>query len=599
MLLGHDKTGLERNAAPCDLREIYDELRALERDNWITLTPDSTCRSNKEPDKSFRMSSTDLDSHRDTQTSPGGLFEMDTAAPTIPPRTSSWNLSTPTNPDTELHIPESQTLTVRKCHSPCVLVDRKCSSPSIVRKFEAMLQENEGKVLIGGVVASCSAPANSNCNTACCHNRWSYDVSKFCSSKLSTFETVQKSFSEVNITSAGKSYSDYNPVGKLQITELQIPQMAKELPVDLLLSSLEISPASPNLQGSRRNIMLEQKTAEFNRTLFQAEMGRGVEEQDSFTVTDGCSVGCQPVYSAPDEVLFPRESKFQPHCTNVTTSVTDVSPEVTLSLSISDSPIQNPEVKPRQSRCGPELQMKPEITSTFPPEQSQVGLWEATSINCESPAHTFEVKQKVRAASNPSKKTQHRAATEGLFSEHVLSANTLPGQKVEDSNSKKEYPPGAKPQPARADASLQQPQQAQPKTVTAPPSQSDSSRPGHRMMNDHPWKPLTLAAYPRREGSRSNYGAVERILKHYESAARAQQNQSERDEMTSSPDLSLKQEENVTELIMQDMHPLPFPPSPRHAVSSHINTNTPHAQLSSLNARGVKGTQLTVQVGRV
>ncbi|XP_071325650.1 microtubule cross-linking factor 2-like isoform X2 [Trachinotus anak] len=587
----------------CDFSQIYDDLRALERENWITLSPDNTWRASRAPCESLRTSAAEPDNYRDTQTSP---------APPIPPRSSSWNLNSPTHPDTELHIPESPMTTVRKCHSPCVLVDRKCSSPSIVRKFGAMLQENEGKVFIDGMVASCSVPANSNCNMGCCHYRWSCDASKFTNSKLSAYGTGQKSFSEVNILSAGKDLpSDYSPgVGNLKNPELQMPPLVKELSVDLLLSSLEIPPASSNLQGSRRNIMLEQKTAEFNRTLFQAEMGRGVEEQDSCTVTDASSLGFQPAPTTSDEVLPPRETKFQPQCTDATSGVMGVRPEVTLSLSTLDSTIQITEVQPRRMRCGfegQEIRTKKEIPSDLSPEQQQVGLSEPTTITSQSPAWCSEVKHKVRTASSPSRKTQHRAATEALFSEPTLPANSQPAQNVEVSSSKNENPHGAKPQPVRVGVSLQQlpaenkqrqmtqpGHQAQPRHVSVPPFQSDSSRHGPRMMNDHPWKPLTLAAYPRPEGSRSNYGAVERILKNYESAARAQQSQGQQSETASSPHLSIRQEDN-TELDMLDMDPLPLSPTLRHTQTSHASQlHTTHAQLSH-TAMGVKEIQLIVQ----
>lgn len=604
MLSGHDKTRLEVDEAACDLSQIYDDLRALERENWITLSPDSTWRANRAQSKSWRTSSSDPE----TQTQPGILSDIDIVAPPIPPRSSSWNLSTQSHPDAELHIPESPMMTVRKCHSPCVLVDRKCSSPSIVRKFEAMLQENEGKVFIDGVVTSCSVPANSNCNTGCCHNRWSCDTSKFSSSKLSAYGTVQKSFSEVNIRSAGKDLPSDHSLGggNLKSPELQMPPAVKEFPVDLLLSSPEVPTASPSLQGSRRNIMLEQKTAEFNRTLFQAEMGRGVEEQDSFTVTDASSVGCQPVLSASDELYPSRETKFQPYFSNATTSIMDVHPEITLSFSTLDSTIQNPEVQPRGMRCGPEgqeVRMKHETPFELSLEQPQVSLRETTSTASQSPGHHSEVKHKVQIANSPSRKTQHRAATEELFSESVLPSNTQPGHNVEGSSSKNENPHGAKLQHARVGVSLQQPSaekkqrqmtqpghQTQPKHVSVPPSQSDSSRPGPRMMNDHPWKPLTLAAYPRPEGSRSNYGALERILKNYESVARAQQNQSQKNETAS--------EENATELDMLDMDPLTSPPKLRQTQSSHTS-QTHSTQLSSNSAMAVKGIQLIVQVGTV
>uniref|UniRef100_A0A668AH38 Uncharacterized protein n=1 Tax=Myripristis murdjan TaxID=586833 RepID=A0A668AH38_9TELE len=357
MLRSHVKPRPELDDSPCDLNQIYDDLRALEKENWISLSPDNTWRTN----------STGIDSHRD-----------------------------------KLHIPESSLISGGKCHSPCALMDRKCSSPSIVRKFEAMLQKNEGKILTDGVIASCSVPANSNCNVGCCHSRWSCDVSKFSSNKPG--------------------------VGNLKSPEgHEMPPVVRELPVDLLLPSLEIPSACPSLQGSRRNIVLEKKTAEFNRTLFQAEMGRGVEEQDNFTTVS--PVFCKPVCpttSVSDEVTPPREANFdvRPQCAEVTSGIVSAHPEVTLSPSILD-----------------------------PPTKSKL--------------------------------------------------MTQPGH------------------------------QTQPRHPSVTSSQSDTPRPGPRVMNDHPWKPLTLAAYPRPEGSRSNYGAVERILKSYESAAWAQENQNQQNEMPS------------------------------------------------------------------
>uniref|UniRef100_A0A8D2ZZY5 MTCL family member 3a n=1 Tax=Scophthalmus maximus TaxID=52904 RepID=A0A8D2ZZY5_SCOMX len=599
MLLGHDESQLEVDKTPCDLSQIYDDLRALERENWITLSPDNTWQANRALSESWRTSAADPHSLGDAQTSPGIISEIDTAAPPIPPRTSSWNLSTPTHPDAELHIPESPVTTVKKCHSPCVLVDRKCSSPSIVRKFGAMLQENEGKVFVDGTVGSCPVPTNSNCNMGCCHNRWSCDASKFSSSKLSACGTVQKSFSEVNILSAGKDFhSDYSPgVGHIKDPDLQMAPLVKELPVDLLLSSLEMTPASPNLQGSRKNTMLEQKTAEFNRTLFQAEMGRGVKEQDGFTVTDASSLGCLAVRTASDEVSAPRET-LQPHCSNFTMSSVHGSQEVTSCPSTFDFTMQNPDVQSRRMTCGlegQEARVKQETPSDVALEQPQVGPREATTIIPQSPVRHPEPKHKVQTASSPSRKTRQRAATEALVSEH---AHELPGHNVEGSSSKN----GAKAQPARVGVSLQQSpvenkqrQMTQPRHAPVPPSQTDSSRQGPRMMNDHPWKPLTLAAYPRPEGSRSNYGAVERILKNYESAARAQQSQCQPND-TASTNLSVGQEENVTELDMLDMDPLPLPPTLRHTKTSHTShTHTTHSQLSCHTAMGVKEIQLLVQ----
>ncbi|XP_061573901.1 protein SOGA3a [Cololabis saira] len=557
-----------------DLSQIYEELRALERENWITLSPDNTWQSNKGLKESLTTNIADLDSNRATGPSAGVDSEIDTIAPPIPPRSSSWNLSS-TLPDTELHIPESPVATLQKCHSPCILVDRKCSSPSIVRKFEAMLQENEGKVFKDGTVTECPVPANTNCNVGCCHNRWSCDASKFTHSKLSAYGTVQKSFSEVNILSAGKDlFSDYSPgLGKLQM-----PPAVKELPVDLLLSSLEIPPVTPKLSDSKRNIVLEKKTAEFNRTLFQAEMGRGADVQDSVTVIDTGSVTSLPVLTSSEDILPAKETTFQPICTYATTGVIDEKPEVT-----SCPPTSGEGVRP-------ELQTCPALA----PEQPPAGLREASVIP-QSPSPRGEVKHKVWTPSGPSIKSQHRAATDAPFSEPAFPANTRPAQPVDDSSSKTESHHGAKPQPARAGVSHQQSSadnkhthMTQPKHGSGPPYQPESSRPPPRMMNEHPWKPLTLAAYPRPEGSRSNYGALERILKNYESAARAQQNDSQQSETGSCSNVGCREKEKMTELDMLDVDPLPLPPTLRYVQMSQPS------QVSSLCAKAVTEVQLIV-----
>lgn len=579
----HD-TLLQVDEPPYNPSEIYSDFQELDSDKWIVLSPDNTRPPNRGWNKSQRA-----DPYRETPTSPEISFEFDTEAPPIPPRTSSWNLSATTQPETELHIPESPLPTMRKCHSPCNLLDNKGSSPSIVRRFGAMLQENEGKVLIDGVVSSCSAPANSNCNIGCCHNRRSCDASKFSDSKLSTYGSVQKSFSEVNILTAQRGlYSNYSPgVGELK--DLEMLPISKDLPLDLLLSSVQISATSLKMQGSKRNIMLEQKTAEFNRTLFQAEMGRGVEEQDRFAATDVSPLDYQPDISASspsEEDLAPREAVVQPQCT----SVVAVYPKVTLSPSISDPTVH--EIEPTHKRCVPESQ---EINVNLSSEQSQTGLVEESSISSQSITHNAEVQHVVKTASSPFVEMQQRAATEALFSEPVLSVNIQPGQNVDTSSSKKGSLSEARPQAARDSVSFHQSsvdnkqrQTTQTRHISVPPSLSDSARPGPRMLNDHPWKPLTLAAYPRPEGSRSNYGAVERILRNYESAARAQQNQSQLTEVSLCPNTGVRKEETLTDLDMLDTDPLPLPVTLRH-------TQT-HTKLSSYSSMYVKEMHGTEQV---
>ncbi|XP_037606861.1 uncharacterized protein LOC119477078 [Sebastes umbrosus] len=67
--------------------------------------------------------------------------------------------------------PESPALD-RKSFGPGVLGDRKCGSPSVLRKFGAMLQENEGKMLTeSGVVTPQGQAPEPKCPTPGCQRR--------------------------------------------------------------------------------------------------------------------------------------------------------------------------------------------------------------------------------------------------------------------------------------------------------------------------------------------------------------------------------------------------------------------------------------------
>lgn len=69
------------------------------------------------------------------------------------------------------HSTESPALE-RKCYSPGILGDRKNGSPSVLRKFGAMLQENEGKMLNEqGVVTHQGPAAEPKCPTPTCQRR--------------------------------------------------------------------------------------------------------------------------------------------------------------------------------------------------------------------------------------------------------------------------------------------------------------------------------------------------------------------------------------------------------------------------------------------
>lgn len=69
------------------------------------------------------------------------------------------------------HLTESPALE-RKCYSPGILGDRKNGSPSVLRKFGAMLQENEGKMLNElGVVTHQGLVPEPKCPTPGCQRR--------------------------------------------------------------------------------------------------------------------------------------------------------------------------------------------------------------------------------------------------------------------------------------------------------------------------------------------------------------------------------------------------------------------------------------------
>lgn len=70
------------------------------------------------------------------------------------------------------HSPADSPALDRKSYNSGVLVDRKCSSPSVLRKFGAMLQENEGKTLTDtGVVTQQAVALEPKCHTLGCQRK--------------------------------------------------------------------------------------------------------------------------------------------------------------------------------------------------------------------------------------------------------------------------------------------------------------------------------------------------------------------------------------------------------------------------------------------
>nr|XP_046188840.1 mucin-5AC-like isoform X2 [Oncorhynchus gorbuscha] len=633
--------------------------------------------------------------------------------PPIPPRTTSWYLASP-SPELQLHIPESLSGSGRKCHSPCLLLDRKCSSsPSIVRKFEAMLQENEGKVLTKAGFTTCAVPVNSHCNVGCCHNRWSCDGSRFGSSKSSTYVPVQKSLSEVNIVSAaGRDLiHDYRPVEKptsprSPVRESHIQPENKDLAVShiCLDLTLELPPPGSNTPGSNppvsnppgsnppgsnppdsnppdsnppgsnppvsnppgsnppgsnppdsnppgsnppgsnppghsRNTMLEHATAEFNRTLFQAEMGRGMEDddvEDSFTSAGVSNRGIPDSTTVCGEVTHgvTRETNFDlppRHATEVSCDITaqklssgiklsqalppsDPHPGVTVRTldppATSDLSPQRPEVAFRNMPSNPATRC-PEVKHKAGPPNSL--------SKPSSRGHRQDLGPPCPLTFHPnslSKPTLHRSIS-SEYKQPAQTTHTAPGPEVSASPKRDIKAQGGRPHSVKSGPAPQPPTNLRPRQVGQPgsrptttqdirkagsvgsglsvpggsglsvpggsglsvpggsglsvprgsglsvpggsglsvPGRSGLSVPGgsglrvpggsglsvpggsglRGVMSDQPWKPLTLAAL-RPSDSRSNYGAVERILKSYENTAWSQRYQNHTQPTESSPD---------------------------------------------------------------
>ncbi|XP_038841810.1 protein SOGA3a, partial [Salvelinus namaycush] len=605
-------TTRERMEEPVfNLTQLVADLRALEEENWLSIRKDPTRGPSHLKDPTSKPS----EREREAPPLPPLLVP-----PPIPPRTTSWYLASP-SPELQLHVPESLSGSGRKCHSPCLLLDRKCSSsPSIVRKFEAMLQENEGKVLTEAGFTTCAVPANSHCNVGCCHNRWSCDGSRFGSSKSSTYVPVQKSLSEVNIVSAaGRELMhdyrpvenprrdlmhDYRPVENPRSPEREshIQPGNKDLAVshtflDLTLelpppgsnppgsnppgsnppgsnppgsNPLGSNPPGSNLPGSNppgsnppgsnppgsnlpgsnppgsnppgsnppgsnlpgsnppghsRNKMLEQATAEFNRTLFQAEMGRGMEDdevEDSFTsagvskggITDGTTVCGEVTHGVTRETNFDLPPR---HTT-----------EVRQKKVICDITAQKLSSGIKLSQALPPSDPHPGVTvRTFDPPA-------ISDLSPQRPEVTFR-----NMPSNPATRCPE-------VKQPTQATHPAPGPEVSASPKRDNKAQGERPHSVKSWPAPQPPTNPRPRQVGQPGGRptttQDTPKPGSvgpglrvpGVMSDQPWKPLTLAAL-RPSESRSNYGAVERILKSYENTAWSQRYQNHTQPAESSP----------------------------------------------------------------
>ncbi|KAI1885568.1 hypothetical protein AGOR_G00205140 [Albula goreensis] len=261
-----------------------------------------------------------------------------------------------------------------------------------------MLQENEGYTLTDAGVVATPVPSDSKCNIGCCHSRWSCDGSRFGSSKSSTYVPVQKCLSDANVLVAEMDCSlDTRQPEEPKCPGFQFQPVDRDLgPLDYHVNPASAPPPYSNTKAPRRNETLERKTAEFNRTLFQAEMGRGVED-----------------------TVIPTEVSY-----------------------VLDREVEEPPVERNLSAF---RQYVPSVSTSM--------------ARASSPG--------VRTVTAARQACEARSGRTGT-------------------------------------------------------SARGTGESGSWVLKDQPWKPTTLAAYPRPADSRSNYGAVEKILKSFESSGGAQ-----------------------------------------------------------------------------
>ncbi|XP_076137361.1 uncharacterized protein LOC143119624 [Alosa pseudoharengus] len=495
-------------------------------------------------------------------------------APPIPPRSTSWYMNGPPPLEPEFSVPEPHM--ERKCPSPCIHLDRKCNSPSIVRKFEAMLQENEGKILTESGIIPCAVPADSKCNISCCHSRWSCDGSRFGSSKSSTYVPVQKCLSELNIPSTGVDYrQDHKAAGTQKGPGEHLSPLGPDLPGkgihgDIRLPTLDILPTRGSALAPRRNVTLEQKTAEFNRTLFQAERGRGFANKDGPNPTD---MTASPTPQQQPKVK-PREVNVDimppPHDTEVKPKDGPVTTERHSEVKYHKS--HYAEVELEEAAFEPvqyhEATLK-QVASELQPRHPVVRVRDMIHPSTRNPP---EIKPRSAVLERPTEGMHEREVNSLLSPEPSVTTTTQFSVTVTPVQSRNKV---EAPSAASAGAG-QRSSETRPKPAESVKPEVSKTR--SRILIENPWKPTTLAAYPRPVDSRSNYGAIERILKSYECSSQTQTVPA-----PATPTPSPGKEDDLIELMdMLDME--------HHARSGQRLTHTTQRQATTH-----KETHVTVQ----
>lgn len=444
--------------------------------------------------------------------------------PPIPFRSTSWYINSTSATATPSIAPEP--LIRKTCQSPCL--HRKCNSPSIVRRFEVMLQENEGKILTDSGIVPGPVPRDSKCNISCCQSRWSCDGSRFGSSKSSTYVPIQKCLSEVNIITAeaecSQNQTDAYSTQNLKEQRYLLGSTQEGVPADFLKLP-DITSPSINTTLPRRNTMLEQKTAEFNRILFQAGMGFQCDE-------DSRSSGV--------------------HCTFDSTTednLTSVPPDLTIQYSISKYEQTAPKDLP-QLRS-----QKKDSCYGLSALQQDVKVKAVTSGRSQHLAVKHEDAKLTCLLLHKDDRKPSITQIDKSLRTFKSDLDLCPSQQKHQTDQFSKV---------KSVASGQHPAETKPKNPECTKQDMPNTR--SRVLYENPWKPSTLAAYPRPLESRSNYGAIERILKSYENLGHSQ-----KDKQLQS---NVGREEDLTELLnlLEIQH---------QSRASERVTTTPHHQAAA------------------
>ncbi|XP_067248097.1 protein SOGA3a [Chanodichthys erythropterus] len=479
------------------LKNMSEDLKSLDEQYWMN------------------WESCNMESQQSDAKPPENIRQQ---APPIPTRSTSWYLSSPSASELE------SSGTEHLCQQLGTHPDRKYTSPAIVRKFEAMLQENEGKILTDSGNVVCSVPVDSKCNISCCQSRWSCDGSRFGSNKSSRYVPVKRCLSNIDIAAAATERS-LNQTDAESKNDLKSASHPMNMPTDSVASIDFILPY-PSDTATSRNERLEQKTAEFNRTLFQAGMGLRYGEDTSMNASTDCSPSLPEVVS--EDTFTESPSMY------VEDNLKDV---------LSDLVRQCPKDEGRRKET------KDLVSKSSSPQQECI-LQEDMEVK------PFQTEHTTPTSVDPFGPSVREKGFEISVSPPQLQIQTERCSKV-------------------VDVSTDQ-HQAVKKSKQAKKDMCSSTR--SRILDENPWKPSTLAAYPRPMESRSNYGAVERILKSYEDLERS------REQKQSQPSPG-KEEDLIDLLEMLDKRHEP--------TSSQRLTHTPHHQLIAH-----KETHVTVQQGK-